>query len=79
MLNYYRNCYFVEKCDPQFWFGMFIFGPITIDMFSCLCGPEVTQQTVVPEVQGSISGSDNDFFVWFVVVFLHFWSKTVIC
>jgi len=61
---------------------MFMFVPITIDMFSCLCGPEVTQQTAVPEVPDSISGSDNDFFVFCLFcccVFTFFGSKTVIC
>jgi len=51
---------------------LFMFRPITlkqlnsltsIEMLSCLGHVEVTHQTMVPEVLGSIHGSDKDFYV----------------
>jgi len=65
-----------------------IFCPITlkqlnsftaIDMFCWLSGREVTLQTSVHKVLGSIPGSSKDFYVcFFVVVFSIFVDNTII-
>ena len=53
MLKYLKKTS-LKTFGPQIWFCLFVFQPITlkqlkslttIDMFSCLCGPEVTHQT----------------------------------
>ena len=44
---------------------------INIDTVSWLGGPEVTYQTAVPQVPGSIPGSDKDIYVCFFVWLLH--------
>jgi len=71
-------------CGLQIWFCLFplmtskqLNGLTTIDTLFCLGRREVTRQTAVTEVLGSIPGSDEDVYVCFVciVLFLLFWSK----
>jgi len=48
-----------------------------MDKVSWLGGPEVTHRTAVPQVPGSIPGSDKDIYVCFfclVFAYLLFWS-----
>jgi len=60
-----------KKCGPQIWLCLIIFQPIAlkqlnsstaINTFSCLGGLEVTHQTAVPEVPGSIPCSGKEFY-----------------
>jgi len=64
----------LKTCGPQIWLCLFMFRPITlkqlnrltaIDTSSCLSGRDVTLQTAVQEVPGSMSGSDKGLFLCF--------------
>jgi len=49
----------------------------TIETLICHSGLYVTHQTALPEVPGSIPGSDKDLYVcffWFVVVVFNIWT-----
>jgi len=50
-----------------------------IDTVSWLGGPEVTHRTAVPQVPGSIPGSDKDIYVCFCVWLFHVncWSHNM--
>jgi len=70
---------FVEKVWPANVAFLFMFWPImlkqlnsltSLDVFNWLCGQEVTLQTAVWEVPGSITGSGKDFYVCFFVLLL---------
>ena len=50
------------------------------DTISCLGRLEVTHQAAVPEIPGSISGSDNDFcslFCFVVIMILRFGPESI--
>jgi len=68
-----------ERGSPQMWLYLFMFRPITlqrlnnldaIDTLICLGGREVTLQTSVRDVPGSIPGSGEYFHACFLVLFL---------
>ena len=69
-LKYYRTMILLKRFGPQNRFCLFMFRPIalkqlnsltTIDTFSWLGGPKVTQLAAVRMVPGSIPGYGMDF------------------
>jgi len=81
-LNILENMTLLKQCSPQNGALLFMFQSITlkylnrltsIDIFNCLGGLQVTQQTAVRNTQGSIPGSIKKYYVcFFVLLFLCF-------
>lgn len=73
-------------CVPHIWLCLFMFRPITLRLFNsltktetiiCLGGLDVTHQSEVPQVLGSIPASDKGFYVYFLFLrgFLLLWTE----